>query len=103
MYKQPNHDCNEHITIQGGNVCVFDSERFETRKTPIGLVVITLENPQKNLGVFRILRSEIFDVSGKKIYDDRDIPFQFQYFSEEEVIQAIEKEYGYNGKIILEE
>lgn len=91
-----------NVWIQQGNVCVYDQDEIQTYRIPIGKVVVILEYPHNLEGIRRILRSEIFDRDENKICEDGDIVDNTDFFSKEEVKQAVREKYGYNGRIIIQ-
>lgn len=90
-----------NVWIQHGNVCVYDKDRIQTNRIPIGKVIVSLEYPRNLEGIKRILRSEIYDRDEHKICEDGDIVDNTDFFSKEDVEQAVRKKYGYIGSVII--
>ncbi len=100
MTKADEYTSNGTIMVGNGEVCAIDDSGILEVIGKIDRIELSIEQPEEMIGIYRIEHVMLFDENDKELYEDQGIVDNAEYHEENELVEALAKNYGVSQDIV---
>ena len=90
---------NEKYTADG-MVYYFDEFEMPTVLGRIAYIELSIEHPEKMLGISRVQSAILYDINDNELYDDQSVVDNAEYHSDRELVNALATHYSVDKDLI---